>query len=166
MPDSCRDADNINDENPDTVKFACDDIEALVRMMRHRHRVQSGDQAKAEVQIMKSDEKEENNLNISRKLSTIAEQETTDKVTNEIRNIRSSGGSPLDNETKEIMQSRFGYDFGGVRIHKDNRAAESVQSISALAYTVGQDIVFSPSQYAPSTREGQRLFFWPGAGNS
>jgi hypothetical protein len=34
---------------------------------------------------------------------------------------------------------------------------ESAQAVGALAYTVGRDIVFGEGQYAPDTREGQRL---------
>jgi uncharacterized protein DUF4157 len=55
------------------------------------------------------------------------------------------------------MESRFGYDLSGVRIHKDTRATESAQSVNALAYSVGQDIVFGQGQYAPRTKEGQKL---------
>ena len=50
-----------------------------------------------------------------------------------------------------------GLDFSHVRIHTDARAAESAQSVDALAYTVGRDIVFGDGQYRPDTSEGQRL---------
>jgi hypothetical protein len=102
-------------------------------------------------------EEDEKNLNISRKSSTMSKSETTDKVTNEVSYIHPSGGSPLDNDVRELMESGFGYDFSRVRIHTDERAAESAQSVNALAYTVGQDIVFGPGQYASRTNEGQRL---------
>ncbi|HEY2236637.1 MAG TPA: DUF4157 domain-containing protein, partial [Candidatus Angelobacter sp.] len=35
-----------------------------------------------------------------------------------------SVGRPLDSSTRQFMESRFGYDFSGVRIHTDARAAE------------------------------------------
>ena len=97
------------------------------------------------------------NSNISRKASTMSKSKTNDKVTNEISNVRSSIGSPLNDDTKEIMESRFGYDFSSVRIHTDMRAAKSARLVNASAYTVGQDIVFGLDQYLPRTKEGQRL---------
>jgi hypothetical protein len=55
------------------------------------------------------------------------------------------------------MEPRFGHDFGDVRVHADERAAESAQALSALAYTVGSNIVFSRGQYTPGTLTGKRL---------
>ena len=51
----------------------------------------------------------------------------------------------------------IGYDFSQVRVHTDAKAADSARAVNALAYTVGRDIVFGAGQYAPSSKEGQRL---------
>jgi hypothetical protein len=50
-----------------------------------------------------------------------------------------------------------GFDFKGVRIHADARAGESARSLNALAYTVGQHIVFDERQYQPETFAGRKL---------
>jgi Putative regulator of cell autolysis len=55
------------------------------------------------------------------------------------------------------MESRFGYDFSGVRIHTDAKAAESARAIDALAYTVGRDVVFGTGQHTPETGAGRLL---------
>jgi hypothetical protein len=55
------------------------------------------------------------------------------------------------------MQTRFGHDFGAVRVHTDARAAESARAVNALAYTVGRDVVFGAGQYLPATGGGRRL---------
>jgi Domain of unknown function (DUF4157) len=55
------------------------------------------------------------------------------------------------------MESRFGHDFGQVRVHTDEKAAGSAADVDARAYTVGRDIVFGAGQYAPSTGEGRKL---------
>jgi hypothetical protein len=68
-----------------------------------------------------------------------------------------SPGQPLDSGTRALMGSHFGYDFGSVRVHADRRAAEAAQDVNALAFTVGQDLVFAPGQYAPQTQSGQKL---------
>src|SRR5258708_33569396 len=70
--------------------------------------------------------------------------------------LRASGQS-LDAHTREYMEGRFGHDFGHVRIHTDAGAADSARSVDALAYTVGQDVVFASGQYAPNTATGRRL---------
>lgn len=66
-------------------------------------------------------------------------------------------GQSLDAATRAFAERRFGRDFRDVRVHADARATESAQSVNALAYTVGRDIVFQASQYAPHTSAGQRL---------
>jgi hypothetical protein len=100
---------------------------------------------------------EEEKLTISRKPSNISNLEANDDIADEINNVRSSIGSSLDADTKEFMESQFGYDFSKVRIHSDERAARSAIPLNALAYTVGNDIVFAEGQYQPSTMEGRRL---------
>ncbi len=66
-------------------------------------------------------------------------------------------GQPLDAAARSFMESRFGHDFGRVRLHADAKAAESAQAVNALAYTVGRDIVFGTGQYAPGTTRGRAL---------
>jgi hypothetical protein len=68
-----------------------------------------------------------------------------------------SPGEMLDRDTRVFFESRFGQDFGGVRIHRDSRAAESARAVNALAYTVGRDIAFAPGRFSPTSNEGRRL---------
>jgi hypothetical protein len=70
--------------------------------------------------------------------------------------LASSGGSALDAPTRDAMESTFGQDFGDVRIHTDERASASAQSVGANAYTVGNDIVFRSGHFDPATPTGQR----------
>jgi Domain of unknown function (DUF4157) len=55
------------------------------------------------------------------------------------------------------MEPRFGHNFGNVRVHTGEKAAESARAVDALAYTVGRDVVFGAGRYAPGTAAGQRL---------
>lgn len=64
-----------------------------------------------------------------------------------VHEVLRSPGQPLNPETRAFMEPRFGHDFGGVRVHTDTRAAESARAVNALAYTVGQDIVFATHRY-------------------
>ncbi len=70
--------------------------------------------------------------------------------------IGSGGGTPLDAGTRSTMESAFGTSFDDVRLHTDERASRSAESVGANAYTVGSDIVFRSGQFNPSTPTGQR----------
>ena len=66
-------------------------------------------------------------------------------------------GQPLDGGARAFMESRFGHDFGGVRVHTGSGAAASARAVGAQAYTVGQNVVFGEGRYAPGTDDGKRL---------
>jgi hypothetical protein len=74
-----------------------------------------------------------------------------------VHEVLNSSGQPLETDTREFMESRFGHDFSGVRVHTDSRAAESARAVNALAYTVGRNVVFDSGRYTPKTQEGQKL---------
>ena len=58
---------------------------------------------------------------------------------------------------RNFYEPRFGYDFNNVKVHTDTVAAKSAQSINALAFTSGNNIVFNNGQYSPDTDSGKRL---------
>lgn len=70
--------------------------------------------------------------------------------------LRSSagGGAALDPDVRRSMESAFGSDFSGVRVHTNSDAAPR---IAATAFTVGNDIHFAPGAYQPASRSGQWL---------
>jgi hypothetical protein len=70
--------------------------------------------------------------------------------------LRTSGHA-LDLATRAAMELRFGHSFAHVRIHADERAAESARDVNALAYTVGRDVVFGAGQFRPESETGRRL---------
>lgn len=74
-----------------------------------------------------------------------------------VHDVLRSPGQPLDAGTRAYFDSRFGHDFSQVRVHTDQRAAESARAVSAQAYTVGSDVVFGEHRYAPETSSGRRL---------
>ena len=69
----------------------------------------------------------------------------------------STSGRPLDAPLRRSMESRFGYDFSGVRVHDDARSAATAASIDAAAFTVGEDVVFASGRFEPSSPDGRRL---------
>jgi hypothetical protein len=74
-----------------------------------------------------------------------------------VNEVLHSSGQPLDPSTRAFMEPRFGHDFSHVRIHTNSGASESARAVNALAYTVGQDVVFAAGQYVPETTAGKKL---------
>jgi hypothetical protein len=74
-----------------------------------------------------------------------------------VREVLNSPGRPLDPQTRALMEPRFGQDFSRVRVHTDVSAADSAHAVNAHAYTVGSEIVFGETQYAPHTGAGRAL---------
>ena len=69
----------------------------------------------------------------------------------------SGGGEPLQPALSARFERRLGHDLGSVRIHRSAAADASARGVNALAYTVGDDIVFRAGHYDPDSRAGQRL---------
>lgn len=101
--------------------------------------------------VEKSDS--ESNLQIKRATGVQAETMTSSVVPEAI----SSGGQPLDSETRNYFEPRFGHDLGNVRIHTGSLASQSSSDIDALAYTQGNHIVFGEGQFRPDTYTGKQL---------
>ncbi|HEX8116194.1 MAG TPA: DUF4157 domain-containing protein, partial [Pyrinomonadaceae bacterium] len=74
-----------------------------------------------------------------------------------VHDVLRSPGQPLDSGVRDFMESRLGVDLGDVRVHTNTQAAESARSVNALAYTVGNNVVFGAGQYAPETEKGKEL---------
>lgn len=83
-----------------------------------------------------------------------------DRAADEV--VRAPGASVAQRDAgsgfpKSYFESRFGYDFTGVRFHRGTQAANAAASLGARAFTVGRDIVFGEGEYAPHTLAGRRL---------
>jgi len=55
------------------------------------------------------------------------------------------------------MESAFGANFSGVRVHTGAEAHSLNRSVSAVAFTTGQDIFFSHGAYQPASSGGREL---------
>ena len=74
-----------------------------------------------------------------------------------VHEVLRSPGQPLDPALRAVFEPSFSHDFSHVRVHTDERAAESARAVSASAYTVGRHVVFGAGQHRPHTDAGQRL---------
>ncbi len=100
------------------------------------------------------DECKKKDLRLQRKSNDSSTPEVAPPI---VHDVLRSPGRPLDRETRNSMEPRFGQDFSTVRVHSDARAAESARAVNALAYTVGSDVVFADGEFRPSEPQGQTL---------
>ena len=93
---------------------------------------------------------------LHRKESSNAEVYGGNSLDNYVGSLGTSGHA-LPESSRQFFEPRFGQDFSNVRIHTDSVAAKSAQSINALAYTAGKNIVFNSGQYSSESDSGKRL---------
>ncbi len=93
-------------------------------------------------------------LNVARKAE--GESDVPAEVEQTIQAAR-GGGQALDSGVRAQMEPAFGADFGGVRVHVDGRADNLNRSLSARAFTTGQDIFFKQGEYNPGSSGGREL---------
>lgn len=75
----------------------------------------------------------------------------------EMENAGSSFGSPLPEDVRTFMETRFHHSFSSIRIHTGSDAEASARALNADAYTIGNRVVFGAGQYQPNTATGRRL---------
>jgi hypothetical protein len=63
-----------------------------------------------------------------------------------------SGGRPLDDATRAVLETGFGNDLAHVRVHDDGAAARSAAALNADAFSVGHDIVMGAGARAAGPR--------------
>lgn len=88
------------------------------------------------------------------------QRQATGQLSTAPRQVQSpwpTAGQPLDPGTRTFMESRFGHDFSGVRVHAGAEAASRTQAVQARAYTVGQEVAFGAGEYMPHTSRGRHL---------
>lgn len=71
--------------------------------------------------------------------------------------ISTGGGAPLEDPLLTEMETAFYSDFSNVRIHNDGTADRAAETIESRAFTIGNNIYFRNSDYAPSTSKEKKL---------
>jgi len=74
-----------------------------------------------------------------------------------VHDVVGKSGTPMDRETRSVMEQRFGQEFGDVRVHADAAGGRAAESVAANAFTVGNDVAFRSGAYQPGTPAGQRM---------
>lgn len=66
-------------------------------------------------------------------------------------------GQALPGLSEQFMESRFGVDFGHVRVHTNSEAQQMNRTLNAQAFTVGPDIFMDSRHYPSNSIQGQWL---------
>ncbi|OCQ88948.1 hypothetical protein BCD64_04185 [Nostoc sp. MBR 210] len=93
---------------------------------------------------------------IMQRLSVGGGMAATSDLETSIQQARGSGQFLADS-IREPMETAFGADFSGVKIHTDAQSDQLNKSIQAKAFTTGQDVFFRQGEYQPGSRGGQEL---------
>ena len=92
----------------------------------------------------------------SREGSSIAGPARLGAAPSIVRAALDAPGQALSPDARAYFEPRLGHDFSRVRIHTERAAAEAARAVGAVAFTVGNDIVFGAGRYA-TDQSGNRL---------
>jgi hypothetical protein len=112
-------------------------------------------QTKSNLQIQKTEMPEEEVILQAQPVDNQVE-EVTEDLEERINRARGTG-QPLSDIAQKPMESVFGTDFSGVRVHTGTEADTLNRQLNARAFTTGQDIFFREGEYNPGSGSGQRL---------
>lgn len=82
--------------------------------------------------------------------------EVNDEIAERVNRER-GGGQSLDSNIQARMSDATGQDFSSVRVHTGPESHALNESLSAKAFTTGQDIFFREGAYDPGSSGGQEL---------
>lgn len=101
-------------------------------------------------------QEDEEELQMSRQGASAAGGPVSDDLEDAVQRAK-GGGRPLAEGLRAKMEAGFGTDFSGVRVHDDSRSDALNRSLSARAFTTGQDVFFKQGEYEPESSDGQEL---------
>lgn len=109
---------------------------------------------KEEEKLMKKGEEKKEDEKLNRKEAGAA---TAAPLTSAYINTLHGNGTALPKTAQLFFGKRMGYDFGSVKVHTDQEAAESAKEVNAKAYTLGNHIVFNDGEYDTESSKGKQL---------
>jgi hypothetical protein len=90
-------------------------------------------------------------------LAAAEARSTTSMAPSIVHKVLHSPSQPLDAATRAFFEPRFGHDFSKVRVHADQHAARSASAMDALAYTIGDHVVFGEGRFPPKSPSDHHL---------
>lgn len=115
--------------------------------------MQEEEEAQPKLEIVQRQEEEEEFLMANTGIGKVEGNKSIDQK------LKSTcgNGNPMNSKTKTQMESSFGVDFSGIKVHTDSTAIEMNKNMGAQAFTSGNDIYFNQGRFNPSTTKGKHL---------
>lgn len=104
--------------------------------------------------VQKKEDKEEKKEPVQAKLNDSGT--VNEGIESDLKSSK-GGGSGMDKNTKQEMESGFGANFSSVNIHTDSKAVQMSEELGAQAFTHGNDVYFNKGKYNPESKEGKHL---------
>lgn len=93
---------------------------------------------------------------VIRRVAPGAKSEASQDIEDRLHALQGSG-RPLPPGVRAQMESSFGVDFSGVRVHTGGEAVQLNRGLQAKAFTQGQHIYFGEGAFDPGAAAGQQL---------
>jgi hypothetical protein len=111
--------------------------------------------SESKAELLQNHKDEEENIIQAQELNNHAPQDSS-ALEIQIQSLYGRGQS-LPEYTRTFFESRFGYDFGHVRVHTNDQAEIAAKTLNAQAFTIGHNIIFGAGRYSPENTDGRRL---------
>ncbi|GGG23368.1 hypothetical protein GCM10011344_25140 [Dokdonia pacifica] len=147
------DKESVKETSPEDTLQTKEAIDITPTLLATQKTSQEDLQSKEEEDIQ---EKEDEETQTVQKQASGDEGSVNPSVESTLQNSK-GGGSPLDTNTKNEMESGFGADFSEVRVHNDSDAIQMNQQLGAQAFTNENDIYFNEGKYDPKSDSGKHL---------
>lgn len=148
-------------EEEDTIQEKCSECGAK-EQQKDEVTQEQPKEASIQKKCSKCEAKEEGEKQIQTSTTDVIQQkggvpnENSSKLESTLKSSK-GGGSPMDTNTQQQMESGFGTDFSHVRIHTNSNSIQMNQGLGAQAFTNGSDVYFNQGKYQPKSSDGQHL---------
>ena len=147
----------VSQSNSPAVQQKCaacgqDEGAVLPKLQRMGDMEEEEVQMKPEIQRMGDMEEEEMQMKAENGSASTA----SSALSSQIESSKGSGQA-LPEHTRSEMESSFGADFSGVRVHTGQEAVQMNQGLSAQAFTHGNNVYFNEGKYSPDSNSGKHL---------
>ncbi|BAY24871.1 hypothetical protein NIES2100_46690 [Calothrix sp. NIES-2100] len=107
-------------------------------------------------EMIPEDEKKKEDETLQTKLVSGENSQVDENLEAQLQTTKGSG-SPLPDQVRTFMEPRFGVDFSNVRLHTDNAAVQMNRTLTAQAFTHGDDIYFGSGKSEHNSHQGKEL---------
>lgn len=154
---------------PAVVQAKCTECEEEERMKKKDDEGDGGELLQKKPIFESNAEPPDDETNVQRKCAACEKEDKLQKSDDSTSSAPLSGniegrlnasrgsGQAMPEETRRQMESSFGADFSGVRIHNDSNAVQMSRDLRAQAFTHGNDIYFGSGKYDTKNNSGRHL---------